>query len=503
MPPGRMDMATLPEASGVKFGTSGARGRVADMTDLVCYAYTVAFIQHLESTGDLGCGPTPVAVAGDLRPSTGRIMHAVSKAVVDCGHTVQNCGRIPTPALAWHGIREGIPSVMVTGSHIPDDRNGIKYNKPAGEILKDDEAGILSQTVPVPGKLFEPDGAFAEPVAEYLPAAEPAAYDAYCRRYLDFFAPDCLSGLHLCLYEHSSVARETIGVVLTALGARVTPLGRSERFVPVDTEAIREEDILLARQWGEARHFDAIVSADGDGDRPLISDETGRWLRGDVAGILCAGYLDADVVVTPVSSNTAVELCGRFRRVCRTRIGSPYVIAGMQQALAEGAERVVGYEANGGFLTASDITVDGRTLPALPTRDTLIVLVSILGLSRQQNVPVSRLVADLPQRFTASGRLKEFPTALSRAKLSELLRGDFTEAAQRIEAVFGTHFGQVAALDNTDGLRITFHSGEVAHLRGSGNAPEFRCYNEADSEHRAAEMNRICLSLMDGWRRED
>ena len=151
----------------------------------------------------------------------------------------------------------------------------------------------------------------------------------------------------------------------------------------------------------------------------------------------------------------------------------------MQQALAEGAERVVGYEANGGFLTASDITVDGRTLPALP-----------------------RLVADLPQRFTASGRLKEFPTALSRAKLSELLRGDFTEAAQRIEAVFGTHFGQVAALDNTDGLRITFHSGEVAHLRGSGNAPEFRCYNEADSEHRAAEMNRICLSLMDGWRRE-
>ena len=84
--------------------------------------------------------------------------------------------------------------------------------------------------------------------------------------------------------------------------------------MPVDTEAIRPEDDALARGWARENGFDAIFSADGDGDRPLIGDERGDWLRGDVVGILGAGYLGADSVATPVSSNTAVERCGWFER---------------------------------------------------------------------------------------------------------------------------------------------------------------------------------------------
>ena len=67
-------------------------------------------------------------------------------------------------------------------------------------------------------------------------------------------------------------------------------------------------------------------------------------------------------------------------------------------------------------------------------------------------------------------------------------------------AVFGSDFGPVASLDETDGLRITFSSGEIAHLRPSGNAPELRCYNEAASPERAAAMNRRCLEILAGWR---
>lgn len=52
----------------------------------------------------------------------------------------------------------------------------------------------------------------------------------------------------------------------------------------------------------------------------------------------------------------------------------------------------------------------------------------------------------------------------------------------------------------TDGLRIYFESGEIVHLRPSGNAPEFRCYTEADTESRAVEMNRICMDIMTRWR---
>ena len=71
--------------SGVKFGTSGARGLAEDMTDMVCYAYTKGFLQNLESTGDIAKGGTDVAIAGDFRPSSDRIMQAVRRAAVDMG----------------------------------------------------------------------------------------------------------------------------------------------------------------------------------------------------------------------------------------------------------------------------------------------------------------------------------------------------------------------------------------------------------------------------------
>ncbi|MCP4041434.1 MAG: phosphomannomutase, partial [Gammaproteobacteria bacterium] len=169
-------------------------------------------------------------------------------------------------------------------------------------------------------------------------------------------------------------------------------------------------------------------------------------------------------------------------------------------AVASGGNPVVGYEANGGFLTATEIRRDGQVLPALPTRDTLVVMIGILLLSVQQGVPVSRLQAELPQRFTVSDRLKEFPTTLSHQKLKELHTGVADADRQRIESYFGAHFGPVGDLDNTDGLRITFTNAEIVHLRPSGNAPEFRCYTEASSESRAVEMNRICVQIMNGWR---
>ena len=102
--------------SGVKFGTSGARGLADDMTDFVCYVYTRGFLQHLESVGELDSGPTEVAIAGDLRPSTERIMQAVRRAAVDMGYTAVNCGRLPSPAVALYGIVNHIPAIMVTGS---------------------------------------------------------------------------------------------------------------------------------------------------------------------------------------------------------------------------------------------------------------------------------------------------------------------------------------------------------------------------------------------------
>src|SRR3546814_1454915 len=66
--------------------------------------------------------------------------------------------------------------------------------------------------------------------------------------------------------------------------------------------------------------------------------------------------------------NTAIERCGSFDTVVRTRIGSPHVIAAMDQQAASGLP-VAGFEANGGFLLGSRIDSPRGPLAPLPTRD--------------------------------------------------------------------------------------------------------------------------------------
>ena len=491
-----MHIGDLMAESGVGFGTSGARGLADRMTDWVCYAYTLGFLSYLEQIEAWSPG-SDVGLGGDLRPSTPRIMTACARAVRDKGGRPIDLGFIPSPAVAAYGFERSIPTLMVTGSHIPDDRNGIKFNLPTGEILKPDEAGIRAQSIVRPEGLFDAGGAFIQDQSEVRPASDDSALDAYVERYLDFFPRDCLKGLRIGVYEHSSVAREPYVAVLSGLGAEVTRLGRSEVFVPVDTEAVRPEDQALAREWAASGRFDALVSADGDGDRPLIADERGQWLRGDVAGVLCARRLGIQALATPVSSNTVVERCNAFQAVRRTRIGSPFVIEGMQHLIDEGFESVAGYEANGGFLLASALmNADGGVLRALPTRDAVLVAVAILLDAVERDRPVSALAADLPPRFTHSDRLKNVPTEISRARLAALRTGRLQHDKAAIEAEFGAAFGPVATLDDTDGLRITFDSGEILHLRPSGNAPELRAYAEADSAERAEAMTRIALDTL-------
>ncbi len=494
----KINIQDLMDRSGVKFGTSGARGLAKDMTDFVCYVYTCGFLQYLESRGDIKQGQTHVAIAGDLRPSTDRIMDAVRRAAHDMGYAPINCGKVPSPTVAHYGMTHRVPAIMVTGSHIPADRNGIKFNTCSGEILKADETAIRQECVCIKDSLFGEAGQFANPVSATWPVSN-TAQSLYVSRYLDTFPHDCLAGQRIGVYQHSAVGRDMLMEVYQGLGAEVVALGRSDIFIPVDTEAIRPEDATLAAQWTKEHALNALVSTDGDSDRPLIADECGQFLRGDVAGILCAKYLGADSVSTPVSCNTAVEKANLFKEVRRTCIGSPFVIASMIEASQAGGKTVVGYEANAGFLTNSDITLFGKTLTALPTRDAIILHLSIMLLAIQEGKPLSALTRDLPQRFTASDRLKDFPQTKSHSLLARFKTGDQTKDTLEATQVFGELCGNCQVIDHTDGARMTFDNSEIVHLRPSGNAPEFRCYTEATSSNRAIELNAACLEVLQAY----
>ncbi|TNG00658.1 MAG: phosphomannomutase [Gammaproteobacteria bacterium] len=486
-----LNIMDLMSDSGVGFGTSGARGLVVKMTDQVCYAYTRAFLQYLQTSAQK---ITAVAIAGDLRSSTPRIMAAVSQAARDMGIEPINCGHAPSPTVALFGMEQEIPAIMVTGSHIPDDRNGIKFNTALGEITKTDEQGIREQVIEYPENLFDGDGQFIQTVS--LPAEDRRAIEHYKKRYTDFFASNALDGQRVGLYQHSGVARDLLNELLTSLGAEVIELSRSDTFIPVDTEAIRPEDEALAVAWAKQHDLHAIVSTDGDADRPLISDENGQWMRGDAVGALCGHFLGAEHVVTPVSSNTAIDISGWFDSVLRTRIGSPFVIEGMEQLTASGKEKVVGYEANGGFLIQDPIERNGKTLAPLPTRDAVIVIIGLLAHSKEQGIAMSKVVDQLPERYTYSDRIKEIPQEKSASLLAGFDQGDVAIDRQRIEAFFDGVFGNVDEINRTDGLRIRFDSGLIVHIRPSGNAPELRCYTEDDNYDEAVSSNQKALEFI-------
>lgn len=493
----KIKLTKLKEETGIGFGTSGVRGLVTELTDRVVYIYTKAFLVYIGNIGDIAPGGK-VALAGDLRPSTDRMMRVVGQAIRDSGYQVINCGKIATPAVALYGFSRNIPTIMVTGSHIPADRNGIKFNLSNREVLKGDEAEINQVEVEIEESMFEENGEMRE--LGRLPEVNHFGEIEYINRYQKFFPREVLKGKKVGIYGHSSVSREVMVRVVEGLGAEVIRLDYSDEFVPVDTEAVTQLISEKGREWGEKYKLDAYISTDGDGDRPLLGDENGEWLRSDILGIMVGKYLGAEALAVTVNVNSAVDKSGYFKKVLKTKIGSPQVIVGMEELRRDGFKNVCSYEGNGGFLINSDIEVEGRRLRALPTRDAMIVLLVWLVLAKDKNV--SAVVAELPERATYGTSLKGFPTDLSQKIVEDLSAGSFEEQKIKIRKALGDGFEEVKEVNTLDGLRITFGNEEVIHLRPSKNAPEFRDYTEAETIERAVALSDKVQAVMRQWMKD-
>lgn len=454
-----------------KFGTSGLRGLVTELTPDLVADHIRAFL-HACPVG------TGLFVGRDLRPSSPDLAQVVIDTARAEGLDVTDCGDVPTPALALAAMGAGAAAVMITGSHIPADRNGLKFYVPDGEITKTDEAAILAA-------LGRPAG--SGPRGRL--GVNTTAGAAWVARYVTAFGPAALAGRRIGLWSHSAVSRDLLRDALTALGATVVEVGRSDTFIPVDTEAVPDWARAAIAGWVGEHSLDALVSTDGDGDRPLLADDRGRVIPGDILGQITARATGADRVVTPVTSNTGAELSGHFARVIRTKVGSPFVIAGMAAA----GGRVAGYEANGGFLLGFDATLKGP-LPRLMTRDSLLPLVAPLA-AVPQGVALSALIAAEPARATAADRIPDFAQDRSARLLAAL--ADDAGFRDRLLSGVAERF---AAMDRLDGVRITCASGTVIHLRPSGNAPELRVYIQTDSTERA---DALCKAVMRSVLRAD
>ena len=196
-------------------------------------------------------------------------------------------------------------------------------------------------------------------------------------------------------------------------------------------------------------------------------------------------------------------------------------------------KRIVGWEANGGFLTGSDIAFNKATLAALPTRDAVLPILANLFAAAERRMSLNALWDRLPARFGRAGLIDNFPAAVSQNILANLIpAGDVIEVEfdgagrvldrsradvmpaplpagpaedwRRRKATLARFFtpalgfDEIARINVLDGLRIYFHNGDVAHIRPSGNAPQLRIYANSDSQARADEIVELAVREPDG-----
>jgi len=545
----------------LKFGTSGRRGLVCEMSQLEIYTNARAEIEYLQQLPKEKGGITAGGefyYAADLRPSSvsfvaefggrGEIAQAIETAIADAGMQPVFLGFLPTPALTFFALQRNRASIMVTGSHIPFERNGYKTNTSKGELLKEHEAPINAAVAIMRARLLGEDAEASKFDAQgslkcghkELPTALEAAREEYKDRYLSFFPANALAGMRLVCYQHSAVGREMLVEVLESLGAEVHAMGRSERFVPIDTENIdaaclADLNRMLAEATEKFGRIDALVSTDGDSDRPLVvgvdAANQAQFFNGDRLGMVVAEFLGADAVVVPVSANDGIDR-SKLASVLepRTKIGSPFVIAGMEAAQARGRQKVCGWEANGGFLLGSACERNGKKMAALATRDALLPILASLVSAHEKSKSLCQIFAELPARFGDAALLRNFP----RSRALEIVRrfspedasvvevlaagdkitvhykdgrtSELTEAASQsyhqifaqLEGFFAALLGKVIGINWTDGVRIRFAGGEVAHIRPSGNADELRIYAMADDPARAKAITDAGIAEPDG-----
>ena len=111
---------------------------------------------------------------------------------------------------------------MVTGSHIPFDRNGLKFYRPDGEITKADEAGIVAA----------PARRAAAPPAAAPVGPDDGVGERYVARYVDFFGPGASAGSGSASGSTAPPGATCRARRSARLGAEVVALGRTDGFVP-------------------------------------------------------------------------------------------------------------------------------------------------------------------------------------------------------------------------------------------------------------------------------
>jgi phosphoglucosamine mutase len=361
----------------LKFGTDGLRGVAGtELTAELALRLGRAAATVLEGGRFL--------VARDTRLSGSWLEAALAAGLAAEGAEVELLGVLPTPGLAWHSAHEGVPAAMISASHNPFQDNGIKLFAAGGTKLPDDVEARLEAAMDAP----HADTGDVGQVRRRLRAEE--GYEAFL---LSTIGDRDLRGLTVVIDCANGAASHVAPTVLERLGCEVVVLSAHPDGVNINADCGSTHPERLQAQVVQTG-ADLGLAFDGDADRVLAVDHTGRLVDGDHLIAMCAidlaarGLLRGGSVVVTVMTNLGFRLAMADRGigVVQTAVGDRYVL----EALDAGQLSLGGEQS--GHVIFRDLATTG---------DGLLSGIQVLDLVKRSGARLAELADDamtsLPQ----------------------------------------------------------------------------------------------------------
>ncbi len=396
------------------FGTDGVRGRANSwpMTAELALKLGAAAGRYFRRDGSAA---HRVVIGKDTRLSGYMLENALTAGFTSTGMNVLLLGPVPTPAVGYltRSMRADV-GVMISASHNPHQDNGIKFFGPDGFKLSDAAEAEIEAMV---------EGEIQPAKPENIGRAK--RIEDGRGRYQEFVKTSFpnglrLDGLKVVIDCANGAAYKAAPEVLWELGAEVISVGVSPNGTNInDRCGSTHTDTAAEAVVAHGAHVG--ISLDGDADRIMILDETGRVADGDqIMALLAArwaeeGRLSGGALVATVMSNLGLErfLAGRGLRLERTAVGDRYVVERMR----EGGFNLGGEQS--GHIVMTDYATTG---------DGLVAGLQFLAELVRTGKPASELTrsfATVPQmlknvRFTAGARPLEVASVQEVIRASEL-----------------------------------------------------------------------------------
>jgi phosphoglucosamine mutase len=341
------------------FGTDGVRGlaNTPPMTAEMALRLGMAAGRFFRRNGD---NNHRVVIGKDTRLSGYMLENALTAGLTSTGMNVLLLGPVPTPAVGrlTHSMRADL-GIMISASHNPFHDNGIKLFGPDGFKLSDEDEAAIEAIMAGEIELSKPAN-----------IGRAKRVDEGRQRYVEFVKTTFpvgkrLDGLKVVIDCANGAAYKAAPEALWELGADVIAMGVSPDGININ-DGVGSTAPQAAAERVVAEGADLGICLDGDADRVMIIDETGRIADGDQIMALFAkhwadvGRLNNGTLVATVMSNLGLErfLGGQGLSLLRTPVGDRYVVEAM---------RAGGYNLGGeqsGHIVMTDYATTGDGLLA-------------------------------------------------------------------------------------------------------------------------------------------